>query len=104
MHLPDEDDKYEEYPEQDIANIAPYVVESTEHAQWVGTFEIVIALVLIATAVKNLQRARGGVGEGERERERERGREGGREREREGEGEREKGTVRLLINALTSKL
>lgn len=58
LYLLHGDHNNEQHTKHDIANIAPYVVERTEHAQWVGTFEIVIAPVLVTTGVQNLQTER----------------------------------------------
>lgn len=53
--LPDRYHKEEEKAEQNITNVTKDTVEGAQGTKWVGTLEVVVALVLITTKIENLK-------------------------------------------------
>lgn len=53
--LPEKDDQNKEKAEENVADVAPHIIECTEEPHRMGTLEVVVASILIAALVKNLQ-------------------------------------------------
>ena len=53
MHyaLPEHYNQEEDKSQKDITDIAPYIVESRNRSNRMGTFEIIVASILVATSV-----------------------------------------------------
>ena len=56
MHLPEKHDTYKQESQEQVANIAPYIVKGSEGSSGMGTLEVVVAGVLVATLVQDLQK------------------------------------------------
>ena len=54
-YLPKKNNDDKEDPQQDVANVAPHVVEGTDGPSWVGTLEVVVACVLVTTLIQELE-------------------------------------------------